>query len=404
MPATAADVAAASARIAGQVLRTPLVPAHAMSRRLGAELFIKLETLHRTGSFKERGALNRLLALSEDERARGVITMSAGNHAQAVAYHAARLGIAATVVMPRFTPNAKVARTAAHGASVVLEGETLGDSGTHARTLAAERGLTIIHPYDDDLVIAGQGTAGLEMLEDEPGLDSLVIPVGGGGLIAGCALAAHAANRGIRVIGVEVEGWTSAAQRLAGEPVRTRGATIAEGIAVNDVGERPFAIIREQVAEVLVVSEAMIEKAIVLLAEEAKLVAEGAGAAGIAAMLAYPERFAGRRVGAILCGGNIDTRILANVLLRGLVRDGRMLRLAVDIADRPGVLAEVAGRIAQAGGNIIEVTHQRLFASESVKAAALDLIVEARDAAHGQAILDALSGAAFVVKRLPPGG
>lgn len=404
MPATAADVAAAAARIAGQVLRTPLVPAHAMSRRLGAELFIKLETLHRTGSFKERGALNRLLALTDEERARGVITMSAGNHAQAVAYHAARLGIAATVVMPRFTPNAKVARTAAHGASVVLEGETLGDSGTHARTLAAERGLTIIHPYDDDLVIAGQGTAGLEMLEDEPGLDTFVIPVGGGGLIAGCALAAHAANRGIRVIGVEVEGWTSAAQRLAGEPVRTRGATIAEGIAVNDVGERPFAIIREHVAEVLIVSEAMIEKAIVLLAEEAKLVAEGAGAAGIAAMLAFPERFTGRRVGAILCGGNIDTRILANVLLRGLVRDGRMLRLAVDIADRPGVLAEVAGRIAQAGGNIIEVTHQRLFASESVKAAALDLIVEARDAAHGQAILDVLAGAAYTVKRLPPGG
>ena len=404
MPATAADVAAAASRIAGQVVRTPLVPAHALSRRLGAEVSLKLETLHRTGSFKERGALNRLLALSDDERARGVITMSAGNHAQAVAYHAARLGIAATVVMPRFTPNSKVARTAGHGASVVLEGETLGDSAAHARALAAERGLTIIHPYDDDLVIAGQGTAGLEMLEDAPALDTFVIPVGGGGLVAGCALAAHAANRDIRVIGVEVEGWTSAAQRLAGQPVRTRGATIAEGIAVNDVGERPFAIIREHIAEVLIVSEAMIEKAIVLLAEEAKLVAEGAGAAGIAAMLAYPDRFAGHRVGAILCGGNIDTRILANVLLRGLVRDGRMLRLAVDIADRPGVLAEVSGRIAEAGGNIIEVTHQRLFAAESVKSAALDMIVEARDAAHGQAILDALSGAAFVVKRLPPGG
>jgi threonine dehydratase len=403
MPATAADVAAAARRIAGQLVRTPLVPAHALSRRLGAEVFLKLETLHRTGSFKERGALNRLLALTPEERARGVITMSAGNHAQAVACHAARLGIAATVVMPRFTPNAKVARTAAHGATVVLEGETLGDAGAHARALAARDGLTIVHPYDDDLVIAGQGTAGAEMLADEPSLELLVIPVGGGGLIAGCALAAHAASPAIRVVGVEVEGWASAAQRLAGQEVRTGGATIAEGIAVNDVGERPFAIIRERVAEVLVVPEAAIEAAIVLLAEEAKLVAEGAGAAGIAAMLAYPDRFAGRRVGAILCGGNVDVRILANVLLRGLARDGRMLRLAVDIADRPGVLAEVAGRIAAAGGNIIEVTHQRLFAAASVKAAELDLVVEARDRAHGEAILAALEGAAFHVKRLPPG-
>lgn len=404
MPATAADVTAAAGRLAGQIVRSPLVAAHGLSRCLGAETFIKLETMQRTGSFKERGALNRLLALNPDERARGVITMSAGNHAQAVAFHAARLGIAATVVMPRFTPNAKVARTAGHGARVVLEGETLGDSATHARALAAERGLTIIHPYDDDLVIAGQGTAGLEMLEDQPGLDTLVIPLGGGGLVAGCALAAHAVTPGCRVIGVEVEGWTSAAQRRRGEAVRTGGATIAEGIAVNDVGERPYAIIRDHVAEVLVVPEAAVEAAIVLLAEEAKLVAEGAGAAGIAAMLAFPDRFAGSRVGAILCGGNIDVRILANVLLRGLARDGRMLRLAIDIADRPGVLADVAGRIADAGGNIIEVAHQRLFATHSVKAAELDLVVEARDRAHGEAILAALAGAAFVVKRLPPGG
>lgn len=403
MATTAADIAAAAGRLSGQIIRTPLVAAHGLSRRLGADVFLKLETMQRTGSFKERGALNRLLALTADERARGVITMSAGNHAQAVAFHAARLGIAATVVMPRFTPNAKVARTAGHGARVVLEGETLGDSASHARSLAAERGLTIIHPYDDDLVIAGQGTAGREMLEDEPGLDTLVIPVGGGGLIAGCALAARAAKPGCRVIGVEVEGWTSAAQRLAGEAVHTGGATIAEGIAVNDVGEKPFAIIRAHVDEVLVVPEAAIEAAIVLLAEEAKLVAEGAGAAGIAAILAFSDRFAGRRIGAILCGGNIDVRILANVLLRGLARDGRMLRLAVDIADRPGVLADVAGRIAEAGGNIIEVAHQRLFAAPSVKAAELDLVVEARDRAHGEAILAALAGAAFRVKLLPPG-
>ncbi|WP_291295684.1 threonine ammonia-lyase [Elioraea sp.] len=404
MGTTAADVAAAAARIAGQIVRTPLVAAHGLSRRLGTEIFLKLETLHRTGSFKERGALNRLLALSDDERARGVITMSAGNHAQAVAYHAARLGIAATVVMPRFTPNAKVGRTASHGATVVLEGETLGDSAAHARTLAAAQGLTIIHPYDDDLVIAGQGTAALEMLADEPGLDTLVIPVGGGGLIAGCALVARALRPGMKVIGVEVAGWTSAAQRLAGDAVHTGGATIAEGIAVNDVGERPYTIIRDLVDEVLVVPEAAVETAIVLLAEEAKLVAEGAGAAGIAAILHHPDRFVGRRIGVILCGGNVDVRILANVLLRGLARDGRMLRLAIDIADRPGVLADVAGRIAQAGGNIIEVAHQRLFAAESVKAAELDLVVEARDRAHGQAILAALAGAAFTVKMLPPGG
>lgn len=404
MPATAADVAAAAARIAGQVVRTPLVPAHALGARLGARLFLKLETMQRTGSFKERGALNRLLALSAEERARGVITMSAGNHAQAVACHAARLGISATVVMPRFTPNAKVARTAGHGAHVVLEGETLGDSAAHARSIAAEQGLTIIHPYDDDLVIAGQGTAALEMLADEPSLDTLVIPLGGGGLIAGCALAARAESPRCRVIGVEVAGWTSAVQRMGGEAVRTGGATIAEGIAVNDVGERPYAIIRAQVDEVLVVPEAAVEAAIMALAEEARLVAEGAGAAGIAAMLAFPDRFAGRSVGAILCGGNIDVRILANVLLRGLARDGRMLRLAVDIADRPGVLADVAGRIAAAGGNIIEVAHQRLFAAPSVKAAELDLVVEARDRAHGEAILAALAGAAFRVKRLPPGG
>jgi threonine dehydratase len=404
MGAVAADVAAAAARIAGQIVRTPLVAAHGLSRRLGPEIFLKLETLHRTGSFKERGALNRLLALSDDERARGVITMSAGNHAQAVAFHAARLGIAATVVMPRFTPNAKVARTASHGARVVLEGETLGDAAAHARSLGAAGRLTIIHPYDDDLVIAGQGTAALEMLADEPGLDTLVIPVGGGGLIAGCALAARATKPGMKVIGVEVAGWTSAAQRLAGDAVHTGGATIAEGIAVNDVGERPYAIIRELVDEVLVVPEAAIETAIVLLAEEAKLVAEGAGAAGIAAILHHPDRFAGRRIGAILCGGNVDVRILANVLLRGLARDGRMLRLAIDIADRPGVLSDVAGRIAQAGGNIIEVAHQRLFAAESVKSAELDLVVEARDRAHGEAILAALAGAAFTVKMLPPGG
>jgi threonine dehydratase len=395
------DIVAAAARIAGGVARTPTVEAPSLAARLGvASLALKLETLHRTGSFKERGALNRLLALSEAERRAGVITMSAGNHAQAVAYHAHRLGIPATVVMPAATPNAKVMRTRAHGATVVLHGETLSDSAEHARVLAAERGLTIVHPYDDDAVIAGQGSAAIELIKDAPGLELLVIPVGGGGLIAGSAVAARALRPETRVIGVEVEGWTACARRLAGEPVATGGPTIAEGIAVRDIGERPFAIIRDHVERVLVVPERAIEEAIGLLVEEAKLVTEGAGAAGIAALLAHPALFAGRQVGVILCGANIDTRILANVLLRDLVRDGRLLRLAVDIADRPGVLADVAGRIAQAGGNIIDVAHQRLFAAPSVRTAELDLVVEARDAAHGAEILATLEGAAFRVKRI----
>ncbi|WP_337875265.1 threonine ammonia-lyase [Elioraea sp.] len=401
MAVTFDDIAAAAARIADGVARTPTIQAPSLAQRLGvATLALKLETLQRTGSFKERGALNRLLALSEDERRAGVITMSAGNHAQAVAYHANRLGIPATVVMPAATPNAKVARTRAHGASIVLHGETLSDSAERARALAAERGLTIVHPYDDDAIIAGQGTAALELISDAPGLDTIVIPVGGGGLIAGCAVAARALRPGVRVIGVEVEGWTACAQRLAGEEVRTGGATIAEGIAVRDIGERPFTIIREHVERVLVVPERAIEEAIGLLVEEAKIVTEGAGAAGIAALLTHPELFAGARVGVILCGANIDARILANVLLRDLVRDGRLLRLAVDIADRPGVLADVAGRIASAGGNIIDVAHQRLFAAPSVRTAELDLVVEARDAAHGAEILAALEGAAFRVKRI----
>jgi threonine dehydratase len=395
------DVVAAAARIAEGLARTPTVRAGALAARLGlASLALKLETLHRTGSFKERGALNRLLALADADRHAGVVTMSAGNHAQAVAYHAHRLGIPATVVMPAGTPNAKVMRTRAHGAAVVLHGETLSDSAAHARALAAERGLTIVHPYDDDAVIAGQGTAAIELIEDAPELDALVVPIGGGGLIAGCAVAARALRPELRVIGVEVEGWAACAQRLAGVPVQTGGATIAEGIAVRDIGERPFAIIRDHVERVLVVPERAIEEAIGLLVEEAKIVTEGAGAAGIAALLAHPALFARRNVGVILCGANIDTRILANVLLRNLVRDGRLLRLAVDIADRPGVLADVAGRIAQAGGNIIDVAHQRLFAAPSVRTAELDLVVEARDAAHGAEILAALEGAAFRVKRL----
>ncbi len=388
---TLADVRAAATRIAGAVRRTPSLPADAVSRATGAVVTLKLDNLQATGAFKERGAANRLALLSAEERARGVIAMSAGNHAQAVARHAQRLGIAATIVMPSFTPATKVTRTAAWGAEVVLHGETLAEAAAHAQELAASRHLVFIHPYDDPAVMAGQGTLALELLEDAPELDVLLIPVGGGGLLAGCAVAALGIKPGIEVIGVEVETYAAMAQRLAGQPVSVGGPTIAEGIAVRDVGERPLAVARALHLEVLTVPERAIEQAIGLLVEGAKVVAEGAGAAGVAALLTYPARFAGRRVGIPVCGGNIDARILSNVLLRCLLRDGRLLRLHMQIPDRPGVLADIAGRIGGSGGNIIEVSHQRLFAAASVQAAELEVMVEARDSAHADAIMAALA-------------
>ncbi|OJY65421.1 MAG: threonine ammonia-lyase [Rhodospirillales bacterium 70-18] len=396
---TVDDVRAAAARIAGRVLRTPAITCDAVSRATGATVTLKLENLQATGAFKERGAANRLAMLSEAERRAGVIAMSAGNHAQAVARHASLLGINAVIVMPRHTPSTKVTRTAAWGARVVLHGDTLAESAEHAHALAAAEGLVFVHPYDDPGVMAGQGTLALELLEDAPDLDTLVIPVGGGGLIAGCAVAATAIKPGIAVIGVEVAAYAALAQRLAGQPVSVGGATIAEGIAVRDIGEAPLAVIRAHVADVLVVPERAVEEAIALLSEGAKQVAEGAGAAGIAALLAFPERFAGRRVGVPICGGNIDPRILANVLLRNLLRDGRLVRLVVECPDRPGVLADIAGCIGGAGGNIIDVSHHRLFASPSVQAAQLEVMFEARDPEHGAAIVRALE-AIYTVRRL----
>ncbi|MDE2515344.1 MAG: threonine ammonia-lyase [Rhodospirillales bacterium] len=393
------EIRAAARRIAPHVLRSPAIAAPALSRATGAEVVLKLDNLQVTGAFKERGAANRLALLSAAERGRGVIAMSAGNHAQAVARHASLLGIAATIVMPRFTPATKVTRTASWGARVVLHGESLAEAATHAHHLAAAEGLVFIHPYDDAGVIAGQGTLALELLEDHPDLDILAIPVGGGGLAAGCTIAAQALKPGITVFGVEVEAYAPMAQRLAGAPVDVGGPTIAEGIAVRDVGETPLAILRARGVEVLVVPEAAIEQAIGLLAEGAKQVAEGAGAAGLAALLAYPERFRGRRVGIPICGGNIDARILSNVLLRNLLRDGRLLRLHMQIPDRPGVLADIAGKIGGSGGNIIEVSHQRLFASASVQAAELEVMVEARDSAHADAVVAALS-ATYVVRKV----
>ena len=385
-----ADVEAAAARIAGRVLRTPSIKSDAISRVTGADIVLKLENLQPTGAFKERGAANRLALLSMDERRAGVIAMSAGNHAQAVARHAHLAGIAATIVMPHYTPLTKVSRTEGWGARVVLHGETLAESAAHAHALAAAQGLIFIHPYDDEAVIAGQGTLALELIEDGGELDALVIPVGGGGLLAGCAVAAMAKRPGIEVYGVEVAGYAPLAQLLAGRPVHVGGPTIAEGIAVRDIGEKPLAVIRALATNVLVVQERAVEEAIALLAEGAKVVAEGAGAAGLAAVLSFPDRFRGRRIGIPVCGGNIDARILANVLLRNLLRDGRLLRLTLEIPDRPGVLADISARIAANSGNIIEVSHQRLFTAPSVQAAVLELVVEARDAAHATAITAAL--------------
>jgi threonine dehydratase len=360
---------------------------------------LKLDNLQVTGAFKERGAANRMALLTDRERERGVIAMSAGNHAQAVARHARLANVGATIVMPKFTPSTKVTRTASWGGNVVLHGETLEQAAAHAEQLAAERGLVFVHPYNDYGVIAGQGTLALELLQDVPDLDALLIPVGGGGLLAGCATAAKAIKPDIAVYGVEVAAYSAMAQRLAGEPVSVGGPTIAEGIAVRDIGEKPFAIVRDLGLEVLVVPEHTVEEAIGLLVEGAKVVAEGAGAACIAALLAYTEHFRDRRVGVAITGGNIDARILSNVLLRNLLRDGRLLRLHLQIPDRPGVLADIASKIGDTGGNIIEVSHQRLFAASSVQAAELEVMVEARDPAHADTILEALEQT-YVVRRV----
>jgi threonine dehydratase len=396
---TLADVQAASERIAGRVLRTPMLPNQAISRVTGAEVLLKLDNMQVTGAFKERGAANRLAMLSDAERARGVIAMSAGNHAQAVARHANLLGIAATIVMPKHTPSTKVTRTQAWGARVLLVGDTLAEAAAHAHKLAEAESLVFVHPYDDPGIIAGQGTLALEMLQDAPDLDALIIPVGGGGLLAGALIAATGLNPCIAVFGAEVETYAPMAQRLAGRSVSVGGATIAEGIAVRDIGELPFEIVRRRIAGILVTPERAIEEAIGLLVEGAKTVAEGAGAAGLAALLAYPERFRGKKVGVAVTGGNIDARILSNVLLRDLLRDGRLLRLHLQIPDRPGVLADIAGKIGGSGGNIIEVSHQRLFAAASVQAAELEVMVEARDPDHANAIVEALEQS-YIVRRV----
>lgn len=384
-------VKAAAERIAGKVIRTPVIYSDSLSRIAQADIWLKLDTLQVTGAFKERGAANRLSLLSDAEKAAGVIAVSAGNHAQAVARHASLLGIRAVIVMPAFTPSTKVTRTAKWGAEVVLHGQALAEAAAHALETAARDGLTFIHPYDDEAIIAGQGTLGLELIEDAPQIDLMAVPVGGGGLVAGCALAAQGSPHPIEIFGVEVESYSAFAQELAGEPVAVGGATIAEGIAVRDVGRHPLEIFRSLGQRVLTVPEHAIEDAIALLAEEAKIVAEGAGAAGVAALLTHPDLFRGRKVGIPVCGANIDNRALANVLQRVMMRDGRLKRLVLDIPDRPGVLGEISSRIGGAGANIIEVSHHRLFTSPSVQAARLEVMFEARDAAHSDAVVATLS-------------
>jgi len=394
---TLADVRAAAARIAGAVERTPFVRSRTLSQLTGAEVWLKFENLQFTASFKERGALNKLLSLSAEERRRGVIAMSAGNHAQAVAYHAARLGIPATIVMPKGSPNTKIKNTLVHGARVLLEGDSLHEAGKHARELAAREHLVFVHPYEDPLIVAGQGTVALEMLEVAPDLQAIVVPVGGGGLISGMATAARGINPTIRLYGAETRNYPSMHQRLNNLPVAVGGDTIAEGIAVKDVGDIAFAIIRELVEEVVVVEEETIERAVTALLEIEKTVSEGAGAAALAALLEQPTRFAGLKVGIPVSGGNIDSRVLASVLMRGLVRDQRLVRLRVTVPDISGSLARVAALIAESGGNIVEVQHQRIFGTASVRSTGIEFLVETRDREHTAALVDRLERASIMV-------
>jgi threonine dehydratase len=384
------DIERARQTIAGAVLRTPLLPAPRLSALSGAEVYVKYENLQVTNSFKERGALTKLCSLSEAARAQGVIAMSAGNHAQAVAYHAARLKIPATIVMPVTTPLVKVVATEAHGATVVLDGETLTDAEARAEEIAGTRGLTWVHPYDDAAVIAGQGTIALEMLEEVADLDVLVIPIGGGGLIAGTAIAAKSARPDLEIVGVEAALYPSMWNAMKGGNRPVGGQTLAEGIAVKNVGRLTLPVVRALVSDIILVSESEFEGAVNAFATRQKTMAEGAGAAGLAALLADPERFRGRKVGLVLCGGNIDPRILAIVMVRALERENRIVSFRLTIPDQPGVLGQIATRLGRLGANILEVEHRRLLLDVPAKGARLDVTVETRDGAHAQAILAAL--------------
>ncbi|MFL5074974.1 MAG: threonine ammonia-lyase [Microvirga sp.] len=388
---TIEDVKRAAETIQGQVLRTPLVPAPRLSQLTGATVFVKHENMQPTGSFKERGAATKLESLDQAERGRGVIAMSAGNHAQAVAYHAKRLGIPATIVMPALTPLVKVESTRAHGATVVLEGEGLAESGERAHAIAKSEGLAFVHPYDDALVMAGQGTVALEILADCADLDQLVVPIGGGGLISGIAVAAKALHPTIEIIGVEATLYPSFFNLVRGETRPIGGATLAEGIAVKTVGELTLPVVRALVDDIVLVEEATIERAVNAYATLQRTMAEGAGAAGLAAMLARPDLFRGRRVGLVLCGGNIDARLLASVMVRELEREDRIASFRITSHDRPGFLGRVASRLGALGANILEVSHGRLFLDVPAKGVTIDVTIETRGAGHTAEILAALT-------------
>ena len=395
------DVQKAATVLAGQVVNTPCTYSRVLSKITGAQVWLKFENFQFTASFKERGALNKLLSLTEAQRNAGVVAVSAGNHAQGVAHHATRLGIKSIIVMPANTPFTKVRNTRDLGGEVVLHGETLADAAAYMEAeYLKKRGMTLVHPYDDAKVIAGQGTIALEMLAAVPELDTLVIPIGGGGLISGMAVAAHGLKPGLRVVGVESAGYPSAYAALQNDLSLVKGGqTIAEGIAVKYIGKLPLEIIRTEVADLMRVEESAIERAIGLLANIEKVIAEGAGATGLAALLTDPARFAGRKVGLVVCGGNIDTRLLASVLMRQLVHESRLVNLSIDIEDRPGFLARVAGRIGESGGNIIQVHHERLHAGTHAKNATLEVLVEAQDEAHANQIIADLQGMGYVVRR-----
>jgi threonine dehydratase len=401
MAVSIAEIRDAAGAIAGRVKRTPSVDAPRLAELVGAErIVLKLENQQYTGSFKDRGALVKLLSLTPEERKSGVAAMSAGNHAQGVAYHAKRLGIPATIVMPEGTPFTKIERTRHLGARVLVEGDGFDSAGAFAREMSAREGLVFVHPYDDDRIIAGQGTIGLEMLADDPDLDCLIVPIGGGGLIAGIATAAKALKPGIDILGVEAKLYPSMYNAVRGLDPASGGSTIAEGIAVKRPGERTKPIIEALVSDILLVGEDTLERAVMQLIELQKVVSEGAGAAGLAAMLAYRERIAGKRVGTVIAGGNIDSRMLAHILLRGLVRDGRMVRLRIEITDQPGALARLAGVIGKAGGNIIEIYHQRMFHDVPVKKADIDAVVETRNAEHVREIVQGLNAIGFPTRLL----
>ncbi|MET3663100.1 threonine ammonia-lyase [Aquamicrobium ahrensii] len=392
---TPRDIEEAAGRIAGHVLRTPLVAAPRLSELVGAEVVVKHENMQATASFKERGAVNKLLRLTEDERRRGVIAMSAGNHAQAVAYHAKRFGIPATIVMPETTPLVKVENTRSQGARIVLHGETLYESADKAREIAVAEQLTLIHPYDDAAIMAGQGTVALEMLADAPDLDMLIIPVGGGGLMAGNAIAARAIRPTIELIGVEAELYPSFLNTMDRQNRPIGGPTLAEGIAVKTVGELTLPIIRGLVADIVPVSEELIERAVNAYASLHHTLAEGAGAAGLAAMLKEPARYAGRKVGLVLCGGNIDTRLLAGIMVREVEREGRIVSLQLTSDDRPGLLGKVASLLGREGANILEVSHSRRFLDVPAKGVSIEVMIETRGVEHSSAIEEALAQNGF---------